>query len=68
LRALAPRLQKLSPGFRSLYAYVRDYEQFGHRLGFFHGNLLYSLDITNPVMESIDDLNSWIYRIAFLAL
>jgi hypothetical protein len=47
----------LSPGFRSLYAHVSGYEQIDHCLELFHGDLLYSLDIADPVMKGIDDLN-----------
>jgi hypothetical protein len=57
LGPLAPRLQKLSPSFRSLYAHISDCEQFGHHLGLFHGDLLHSLDIANPVVKSVDNLD-----------
>jgi hypothetical protein len=33
------------------------YEQIGHRLGLFHGDLLHRLDITNPIAEGINDLD-----------
>jgi hypothetical protein len=32
-------------------------EQIGHHLGLFHGDLLHRLDITDPVVEGINDLN-----------
>jgi hypothetical protein len=54
---LAPRLQKSSPGFESLYVHIGDCEQIGHRLGLFHGDLLYSLDIADPITKSVDDLD-----------
>jgi hypothetical protein len=42
--------QKVSPGFRSLYAHIGDGEEVGHRLGIFYGDLLHSLDITDPIV------------------
>jgi hypothetical protein len=41
----------------SLYTYVGNCEQISHHLCLLHGNLLHSLDIADPVMESIDDLD-----------
>jgi hypothetical protein len=55
--SLASWLQKSSPGFRSLYAHIGDCEQITHCLGIFHGGLWHSLDITDSVMKSIDDLD-----------
>jgi hypothetical protein len=43
--------------FRGLYAHIGDYEQIGHCLRLLHGDLLHSLDITDPVVEGIDDLD-----------
>jgi hypothetical protein len=51
------RLKKSSPGLRSLNAYVSSCKQIGHHLGLLHGDLLHSLDVTDSVTESIDDLN-----------
>jgi hypothetical protein len=34
-----------------------DCEQIGYRLGLLHGDLLHSLDIADPVIERIDDLD-----------
>jgi hypothetical protein len=50
-------LKELSLRFESLYEYVCDCEQITHHLGLLHGDLLHSLDITDPVTESIDDLD-----------
>ncbi len=47
----------MSPGFGGLYAHISDCEQISHRLGLFHGDLLHSLDIADPVVEGIDDLD-----------
>jgi hypothetical protein len=47
----------LSSAFESLYAHVSDCEQFGHRLGLFHGDLIHSLDIVDPVTKSIDGID-----------
>jgi hypothetical protein len=54
--ALATRLKKSSPGFGSHNACVSDCEQISHRFGLLHGDL-HSLDVTDSVMEDIDDLN-----------
>jgi hypothetical protein len=51
------RLQKLSPGFGSLYAYIGDCEQISHRFGLLHGYLFHSFDIANAVTEGVNDLN-----------
>jgi hypothetical protein len=56
-RPLAPGFQKSSLGFRSLYAHIGDYEQINHLLGLFHGDLLHSLNITDPILKGVDDLN-----------
>jgi hypothetical protein len=45
------------PGFGGLYAYISDCEEIGHYLGLLHGDLLHSLDIANPVVGGIDDLD-----------
>jgi hypothetical protein len=44
-------------GFGGLYAYIGDCEQIDYRLGLLFGDLLHSLDITDPVVEGIDDLD-----------
>jgi hypothetical protein len=54
---LAPGFQKSSSGFKGLYAHVGDCEQIGHRLGLLHGDLLHSLDVADPIVEGIDDLD-----------
>jgi hypothetical protein len=50
-------LKKSSPGLKSLNAYISSCKQIDHHSGFLHGDLLYSLDVTNSIMESIDDLD-----------
>jgi hypothetical protein len=50
-------LKKLSLGLRSLNAYVSDYEQISHYFWLLHGYFLHSLDITDSVMEGIDDFD-----------
>jgi hypothetical protein len=52
LRAPCP-----NSGFGSLYAHVSDCEQFVHHIGLFHGDLLHSLDITDPIAKNVDDLD-----------
>jgi hypothetical protein len=47
----------LSPGIRSLNAYVSDCEQIDHHSGLLHSDLLHSLDVIDSVVESIDDLD-----------
>jgi hypothetical protein len=54
---LATGLKESSLSLRSLYAYIYDCEQISHCLGLLHGDILHGLDITDPVVESIDDLN-----------
>jgi hypothetical protein len=51
------RLQKLSPGFESLYAYISDREQISHHFGLLHGYLFYSFDIADAIMEGVNDLD-----------
>jgi hypothetical protein len=51
------RLQKLSPGFRSLYAYIGDREQISHRCVLLHGYLFHNFDIADTIMEGINDLD-----------
>jgi hypothetical protein len=48
---LAMRLQKLSPGFRSLYAYIGDCEQINHRFELLHDYLFHSFDIADAIMS-----------------
>jgi hypothetical protein len=48
---------KSSLGIGGLYAYVGGCEQISHRLRIFHGDLLHSLDVADPVAEDIDDLD-----------
>jgi hypothetical protein len=54
---LATRLKKSSPGFRSLNAYIGDYEQIDHYSGLPYGDLLHNLDVADFITEGIDDLN-----------
>jgi hypothetical protein len=54
---LATRLQKSSPGFGSLYAYIGDCEQISHRFELLHGYLFHSFDITDAITEDTDDLD-----------
>jgi hypothetical protein len=51
------RLQKSSPGFGSLYAYVGDRKQISHRFGLLHGYLFHSFDIDDAIMEGVNDLD-----------
>jgi hypothetical protein len=51
------RLKKSSSSLESLYAYVSNREQFYHHFRLLHGNLLHSFDVTDPVMEGIDNLD-----------
>jgi hypothetical protein len=54
---LAMRLKKSSPSLESLNACVSDHEQISHHLGLLHGDLLHSLDVTNSVVEGVNDLD-----------
>jgi hypothetical protein len=54
---LAMRLKKSSLCFGSLNACVSDCKQISHRLGLLHGNLLHGLDVTDSIMEGVDDLD-----------
>jgi hypothetical protein len=54
---LATRLKKSSPGLGSLDACVCDCEQIGHHLGLLHDDLPHSLDVTDSVIEIVDDLD-----------
>jgi hypothetical protein len=47
----------LSLGLESLYTYISDCEQISHHLGFLHGYLFHSLDITDTIVEGVDDPN-----------
>jgi hypothetical protein len=49
---------RLSSSFESLNAHVSDCEQIDHHSGLLHGDLLHSLDVTDSVTESIDDLDA----------
>jgi hypothetical protein len=51
------RLQKLSLGFESLYAYIGDREQISHHFGLLHGYLFHSFNITDPIMQGINYLD-----------
>jgi hypothetical protein len=54
---LAVRLKNSIPGLGSLNTYVSNCEQIGHHFGLLHGDLLYSLDVTDSVMEGIDNFD-----------
>jgi hypothetical protein len=54
---LATRLQKSSPGFGMLYAYIGDREQINHRFGLLHGYLFHSFNITDAIMEDVNDFD-----------
>jgi hypothetical protein len=54
---LAMRLQKSSPGFISLYAYIGDREQISHHFRLLHGYLFHSFDITDTITEGVNDLD-----------
>jgi hypothetical protein len=54
---LALGFQESGPGFRGLYAYISDYEKIRHSFVLFHGDLLHSLDVTDPIVKGIDDLD-----------
>jgi hypothetical protein len=54
---LVTRLKKSSPGFKSLNIYVSDCEQTSHRFGLLHDDILYSLDVTDFIVEDVDDLD-----------
>jgi hypothetical protein len=51
------RLQKLSPGFGSLYAYIGDREQISHRFGLLHGYLFHSFNIDDVITEGVNNLD-----------
>jgi hypothetical protein len=54
---LAVRLKNSILGLESLNTYVSNCEQIGHHFGILHGDLLYSLDVTDSVMEGIDNFD-----------
>jgi hypothetical protein len=47
----------LSPGFRSLSAYIGDREQISHHFGLLHDHLFRSFDISDAIMEGVNDLD-----------
>jgi hypothetical protein len=51
------RLQKLSPSFESLYAYIGNREQINYHFGLLHGYLFHSFDIADAITEAINDLD-----------
>jgi hypothetical protein len=53
----AAGLKESSPGLGSLYAHGCDREKIGNSLGLLHGDLLHSLQITDPVVVGVDDLD-----------
>jgi hypothetical protein len=54
---LAAGLKKLSLVLRSLNAYVSNCKQISYHFGIIHGDLLHSVDVTDPVREDVDDLD-----------
>jgi hypothetical protein len=54
---LATRLQKSSPSFRSLYAYIDDLKQISHSFGLLHGYLFHSFNIDDAITEDVNDLD-----------
>jgi hypothetical protein len=51
------RLQKSSPGFGSLYAYIGDREQISHSFELLHGYLFHSFNIADAITEGVNNLN-----------
>jgi hypothetical protein len=51
------RLQKLSPDFGSLYAYISDRKQISHRFKLLHGYLFHSFDIADVIVEDVNNLD-----------
>jgi hypothetical protein len=47
----------LSPGFRSLYAYISDREQNSHHFGLLHGYLFHNFDTADAIIEDVNDLD-----------
>jgi hypothetical protein len=54
---LASRLQKLSPGFGSFYAYISDREQIVHHFELLHCYLFHSFKIADAIMEGVNNLD-----------
>jgi hypothetical protein len=55
---LAPWFKEPCLGLKGLNAYVvSDCKQIGHHSGLIHGDLLNSLDITNLIVEGINDID-----------
>jgi hypothetical protein len=54
---LTTRLQKSSPGFGSLYAYIGDREKINHRFGLLHDYLFHRFNIVDAVTEVVNDLD-----------
>jgi hypothetical protein len=52
-----PQLKKSSTSFGSLYVCIRDCEYINYCLAFFHDDLLHGLNVTDSVVEDIDDLD-----------
>jgi hypothetical protein len=51
------RLQKSSPGFRRLDAYIGNHEQISHRFGLLHGYVFHSFDIVDAITKGVNDLD-----------
>jgi hypothetical protein len=54
---LASRLQKLSPGFESFYAYIGNCEQIDHRFGLLHYYFFHCFEIADTITEVVNNLD-----------
>jgi hypothetical protein len=54
---LASRLEKLSPGFRSFYAYISNCEQIGHCFELLHRYLFHGLGIADAISEGVNNVD-----------
>jgi hypothetical protein len=54
---LASRLQMLSPGFGSFYAYISNREQIDYRFGLLHRYLFHGFEIADAISEGVNNLN-----------
>jgi hypothetical protein len=54
---LATGLQKSSPGFKNLYAYIGDHKQISHRFGPLHGYPFHSFNIVDAITKGVNDLD-----------
>jgi hypothetical protein len=54
---LALRLQKLSPGFGSFYAYIGNGEQIGYRFRLLYRYLLHDFEIIDAISEGVNNFD-----------